>query len=545
MGGGDKAPSSPSRSGSEKTTAEKDNEKALLADFDNFLDEGTTAHPDEAALSSAQSSASSTTIPTVNGIPSSTSPRTSRSPASRNASQSARAASRKTSPGRATAVSVGSIATPFSLLSEAFPTAPARAIRAALTDCGGDADAAATVLSATLTDEQLTGSNAGSTSGAGDSDAGTSSSAAPSRSSQLSQDEKIARLLQQAEINNANGNTESTEPQKPESGLWNAALERLGKLGSMMPALDPTASSSTEDDDEYRGATAFARHRERLAANAATAAQSGETGNGTLSPSAHRRQRRVGTHTVMNPRRPLDGPALTPSARKEVLSGLQNVIVPSLRAHFDELTFGDYHVSNQSYNFSLQEVAVAALALREDAIHVRAVSGGFRVNVLNVFLDLEIGQWMYQSHALFGIKDSGRARVLVNGLTASAILVPRASTETSVGVEVGDVEVVTEGTLRLRLYGTSADWAYNAAVVLLKPLVASYVNDAVRRVVETTLVAQLDGWNAWNEQPKPALANGKGHSSADANGQRSETDAESHSATSPNGEGSTSPASTS
>jgi hypothetical protein len=104
---------------------------------------------------------------------------------------------------------------------------------------------------------------------------------------------------------------------------------------------------------------------------------------------------------------------------------------------------------------------------------------------------------------LFGLKDTGSARISVNGLTASAMLIPRAAPSDTIVVDVGEVEVAIEGPCRLRTEGSTADWAYNAAAVILKPLIVSYVKDAIRGVVETSLALQLRGWTAWSAPAPP------------------------------------------
>lgn len=205
-----------------------------------------------------------------------------------------------------------------------------------------------------------------------------------------------------------------------------------------------------------------------------------------------------------NARRPrAAAPALAPAARAEVVAALRAQVVPALRGHFSALAFADYEDVQPGYVFELRDVAVAALRVPDDAILVGAVAGGFRVHVLGGFLDLDVGAWRYSSTRLFGFDDGGAARVTAQDMTASAMLVPRVSGPNRVALDLTDVDVSFDGPFRLRAAGTSADWAYNAAAALLKPLVVAYVRAAVSAVVRDAVAAQLRGWTAWEAPPAP------------------------------------------
>jgi hypothetical protein len=349
------------------------------------------------------------------------------------------------------APAAGPTATPFSLLSEIFPHLPARTIRAALTSAGGDAESAAAALAA-------------------------------QDAERVASDAEIAELLQQAELQRVRGGAGSGAGGPP------VPVRRRPPRGDLVSVRTPPRVDVTTPP-------------RIVPAGGAGRGGAGSPAGGSIHVSAY------GPGTITNPRRPEASHMLTPQARKEVLDALREVIVPSLRAHFDEIAFGDYAVDEPSYSFSLEQVAVSGLSLTTESIMVRAVSGGFRVSVVNLFIELDIGRWQYHSRTLFGMKDGGAARVAINGLAAAAMLVPRSKTAGHISVDVGEVEVTIDGPCRLRAQGSTADWAYNAAAVILKPLVVAYVKDAVRDVLTSALAIQLSGWTAWsvdNLQTPPA-----------------------------------------
>lgn len=211
---------------------------------------------------------------------------------------------------------------------------------------------------------------------------------------------------------------------------------------------------------------------------------------------------------LVNRRRPGAGPVLGGSVRRHVAGQLREVVVPALRAQFEEVVFGDYEEKGEGYAFCLKDVAVGGLAISDDCVLVGAVAGGWRVHVVNGFLELDVGEWRYRSNRLFGFDDGGGARVVVHGLSAAAMLMPRSCAGAPGGlcIDVTDVEVTFEGAFRVRTFGTSADWVYNAAAAVLKPLTASYVKTVIADSITTALKSQLSGWADWAPAAQPPLS---------------------------------------
>lgn len=431
-----------------------------------------------------------------------------------------------------------STTTPFSLLSEMFSNLPAHAIRAALNANGGDPSAAAAALAApsppddaalarklqdielALADEEQFPESAHprqlrNLTYAPSTNSRSLTSSRASSNAQRSRDAWMSRFSPEdfeMDVEHVSGTAASSQYRRRHRGTTERTDRRPTANGRLPETNDRSSERGlsghafvldNEDDDQDAVGRAVAHRSDRVQARSRARERSTSTReNGHAAPlSSTSSTVSSAAQGFVNRRRPHGPPTLTPAMRQEVLSALKHVIVPSLHAHFEEITFGDYEEVQPGYVVTLQDVAVSALSLTPDSIKVRAVAGGFRVNVVNVFLELEIGQWLYHSKSFFGFKDSGHARVIANGLSASAMLLPRLKNSSDIGISVGDVEVSIDGVFRLRTQGSAADWAYNAAAVLLKPLVVSYVKEAVREVIFNTLAAQLIGWTAWTSQP--------------------------------------------
>lgn len=185
--------------------------------------------------------------------------------------------------------------------------------------------------------------------------------------------------------------------------------------------------------------------------------------------------------------------------REEVVGMLRMVIVPALRAHFAELVLDDVREDTTGYLYEMEGVEVAALTLPEDNVVVRAPvrdTDVIKVHVVNAFLELEVARFRYESRSIVPLKDSGKARVSVGGLSLAITLRPRVSHSGATMVAIGDCNVGVEGPVRFKAEGTAADWAYNTMAVVLKPLVVSYIKDAVGDAVCTSLTYHLREWSS-------------------------------------------------
>lgn len=183
-------------------------------------------------------------------------------------------------------------------------------------------------------------------------------------------------------------------------------------------------------------------------------------------------------------------------AMEQMVSTLRETVVPALRAHFGELVFPDMHDTSAGIDYSLEKFQVAALSLPEDNISVKAATDGrsIRVTVVNVYLELEVGKWSYERKGLVPVKDTGTARVSIYGMSVSLQLQPRLFRNGSTKACISECNVVIDGVVRFKTKGATADWAYNAIAVVMKPLVVSYIKDAVSDTVTEALAAHLRLW---------------------------------------------------
>lgn len=187
---------------------------------------------------------------------------------------------------------------------------------------------------------------------------------------------------------------------------------------------------------------------------------------------------------------------LNRSALDHMVATLREIVVPALRAHFEELVLPDTHSASAGVEYQLNAFQVSGLSLPPHNIVVKAASDGktIRVNVVNVFLELEVGRWSYQSKGFVPVKDAGTARVSVNGMSVALTLEPRWSHAGGTKIVITDCLVTIDGKVRMNIQGAAADWAYNAIAVVLKPLIVSYVKEAIAETVTKALAVHLSQW---------------------------------------------------
>lgn len=200
---------------------------------------------------------------------------------------------------------------------------------------------------------------------------------------------------------------------------------------------------------------------------------------------------------------------LTPAVMQRVVSSLREIVVPALRAHFEELVLPDTRDESSGFVYELQRVQIAALSLPNDNVAVRpAVDGtGVLVNVVGANLELEVGRWSYEGRGLMPVQDSGRARASVHGLNVALRLKP-VWRHGETRLNIAECEVTVDGIVRFKTQGAAADWAYNAIAVLFKPWVVSYVKEAVSDAVVRVLAVhlrqlELAAGGSWLEEQAP------------------------------------------
>lgn len=184
---------------------------------------------------------------------------------------------------------------------------------------------------------------------------------------------------------------------------------------------------------------------------------------------------------------------LSSEAMARLVSSLREIVVPALKAHFAELILPDTRETAGSFEYELRSLQVAALSLPSDNVSVQpaADSCSVLVSVVDANLELEVGHWSYEGRGLVAIRDNGRARASVHGLNIAIRLVPRWDFSGGTRVRIEQCDVTVNGVVRFKTQGAAADWAYNTIAVLFKPLVVSYVKEAVADSVEQALSVHL------------------------------------------------------
>lgn len=184
---------------------------------------------------------------------------------------------------------------------------------------------------------------------------------------------------------------------------------------------------------------------------------------------------------------------LSNAAMQRLLSSLREIVVPALRAHFEELVLPDTRDESSALVYELHNVQVAALSLPTENVSVRAAADSCRVlvNVVSANLELEVGRWSYENLGFVPVKDTGSARASVHGLNIDIRLEPRESTHGPAVVAIIQCDVTVDGVVRFKIQGAAADWAYNAIAVLFKPWLVAYVKETVSDAVVRALSVHL------------------------------------------------------
>lgn len=202
--------------------------------------------------------------------------------------------------------------------------------------------------------------------------------------------------------------------------------------------------------------------------------------------------------------RPPARAATAPTAQSlaSVVDVLRDIVVPSLHERFKQLAFADVSEEAGAVRYSLRDVRVVALALPADQIVVRVVDGGVRVQLINMFLQIAVERWRYESTGFLSWSDAGALETSVAGLGATADLSVRQSAGGAVSLAVRDVSVAVEGAVRIRAQGTAADWAYNTMAAVCKPLIVSYVKETIEDQLRASLTDELRNWNSEPEDER-------------------------------------------
>lgn len=187
----------------------------------------------------------------------------------------------------------------------------------------------------------------------------------------------------------------------------------------------------------------------------------------------------------------LDAPVL-----RQLVASLREIVVPALRAHFEELIFPDTRDDTGSLVYELRSLQVAALTLPSENVSVRSAVDctTVLVNVVNANLVLEVGHWSYEGRGFVPLRDSGRATVSVNGLNIALRLEARRMNSGNIRIVIPQSDVTIDGVVRFKTHGAAADWAYNAMAIVFKPWVVSYIKEAVSGAVVRALAVHLRQW---------------------------------------------------
>lgn len=184
---------------------------------------------------------------------------------------------------------------------------------------------------------------------------------------------------------------------------------------------------------------------------------------------------------------------LSKSKTSQLVTTLREIVVPSLRAHFEDLSLPNTTESSSSFQYSFDKVQIINLSMPLDNVGIKPAADGqaIYINIVNIYLELEIGKWSYQSNGIVPVQDSGRARVSVHRMNISITLEPRWSHAGGTRIVITDCTVTVDGPARFKTYGAAADWAYNAIALVLKPFVVSYLKEAVADSVTEALGIHL------------------------------------------------------
>ncbi|PXF40595.1 hypothetical protein BWQ96_09699 [Gracilariopsis chorda] len=186
---------------------------------------------------------------------------------------------------------------------------------------------------------------------------------------------------------------------------------------------------------------------------------------------------------------------LQPFQMDSLVSTLKHIVVPALHAHFEELVLPDTTDQTASILYSLQHVQVTALSLPNVTVRPAPDRKSVFLTVLNAQLELHVGSWKYESRGIVPVNDAGQARLSVQGLTILLKLEPRWSHDGTARINVSECNVTVDGVTRFKTYGAKADWAYSAIALVLKPLVLSYVKEAIADSVSRALALYLRQWS--------------------------------------------------
>lgn len=250
------------------------------------------------------------------------------------------------------------------------------------------------------------------------------------------------------------------------------------------------------DRDVLRSVLSSVQGDERAAVGLLRDSQAPTAGDAELADRLQRReQRRADMGDVTHTRNETVVP-VNKGVMEQMVATLREIVVPALRAHFEELVLPDTRDESGGVEYELSEFQVSGLSLPPHNIVVKAApdARSIRVNVVNIFLELEVGRWRYEGKGFVPLKDAGTARVTVHGMSVALTLEPRWSHAGGTKVVISDCTVTIDGVVRLKTQGAAADWAYNAIAVVLKPLVVSYVKEAVAVTVTKALAVHLSQW---------------------------------------------------
>lgn len=246
--------------------------------------------------------------------------------------------------------------------------------------------------------------------------------------------------------------------------------------------------------DDQALSRAFTEHKGNLDAAAASLAQCTEADEQLARQlQAAESDERYARSLQAAQTRPTRIPSRTPdSVLAEAVTMVRDIMVPAVHQRLKSLSFSNVtQQPSPTMRYSLRDVAVVALSLPSDNVTVRASAGVIRVHLVNMFVSISAGSFSYESSGMLPWSETGALDASVAGLTAVATLRPGRTTSGAVALTVRDIRITVDGAVRVRVRGTSADWAYNTLAAMCKPFIVSYIKESVEAQLRTSLQNEL------------------------------------------------------
>eukprot|EP00172_Hildenbrandia_rubra_P004226 Plantae.Rhodophyta-Hildenbrandia_rubra.ctg8132.p1 GENE.Plantae.Rhodophyta-Hildenbrandia_rubra.ctg8132~~Plantae.Rhodophyta-Hildenbrandia_rubra.ctg8132.p1 ORF type:complete len:422 (+),score=95.79 Plantae.Rhodophyta-Hildenbrandia_rubra.ctg8132:172-1437(+) len=143
-------------------------------------------------------------------------------------------------------------------------------------------------------------------------------------------------------------------------------------------------------------------------------------------------------------------------------------------------------------------VELVGFSLPDSGVHVTRIGSSVKVAVRDVLMDVRIARWQYRRDGLIPISDSGKAWVVVSGVSASL----RIGQGGLVGSSLGKVE----GAVKMKTKDSAVDWLYNAIGVMTKGILGGWIAEVVGDALKRAVLERVQLWEV-NHQPNNVGAN--------------------------------------